>query len=82
MENIFKNWGIIVTEGSKISAKAAASGGAFTPSMALDIISSGVQTIDVIEEQKEVENEIKEKIAEIKDDYIKYLEGIQNIQNT
>ena len=71
--------GIIVTEGSKISAKAAASGGVFTPSMALDIISSGVKTIDVLEKQKEVENEIKEKIALIKDDYIEYLEGYSKI---
>lgn len=71
--------GVIVDESSQMATKSVISGGALNPLLALDIINSGIETIKIIEQQKDLENEVKNEISSIKDEYLDYLESYTKV---
>ena len=71
--------GVIVDESSQMATKSVISGGALNPLLALDIVNSGIETIKIIEEQKDLEDEIKKEISSIKDEYLDYLESYTKV---
>ena len=71
--------GVIVDESSQMATKSVISGGALNPLLALDIINSGIETIKIIEQQKDLEDEVKNEISSIKDEYLDYLESYTKV---
>ena len=63
---------IMLDEGSAIALKASVTGGA-DPSMVKNVSNISKKSFDVILENEKIQNEIKDVILEIEDDYIDYL---------
>ena len=79
LENVKDLWktfnsvsNIMLNEGSSLALKASISGG-LDPSMLTNVASISQQSFRVIAENKKIENEVKDVILDIEDDYINYL---------